>query len=671
LSSVVALVGKNGSGKSRALNFIESNIKSIITAENIIKSNVTNLPTNINQLLKKIEPFKELALKSIELQTLNTLKKEYPTEAKYKLEYQKLSIAVSELDNALKSNVSVNPSPQTRQQFIANQRNSQATQSLTPSQKSNQLIVELESLISDFHKSYVKRINYSQIRELQEAASDKDDEINSFEQLVESVTDESVYNELGSIYKSSLRFLKKLPHQLVSDWIDCLGDVNKFNSRKSYERFTALKEIFENIFGKTLKWEIKNVNRNVTDNGVQSLQAGIWKINGREFNYSEFSDGEKTLFGYVLMFFLMSQNKSIRLKDSIIIIDEPELHLHPDAEIDLINGIRGIIEDNGQLFIATHSLNILSHLNYEEVFMVKDGNINHPSNKIQREALSELMKIEERVLKLSDFLNSISEWSYVQFMTECFTNPEAIEVARENDPQIKSLKDIINSSQNDKQSLLLDFGAGKGRLYEQARQDARFREMVEYSALEPNIELHKDLKNIGIKSIFNSYGELKEKTFDFVVLCNVLHEIDISEWIPSFNKIIEALKDDGSLIIIEAKTLKKGEEIGVTGFLLLDESELRVLFDLDCNPDQLLNKNCNENISCILIQKSKLKPLTLNHLENAMKELENNTLNKIVSLRTSGENGFLSNKKGRESAFLSQLHINARLAQKQLKEQLT
>ncbi|MES2382522.1 MAG: AAA family ATPase [Bacteroidota bacterium] len=659
LETVVALVGKNGSGKTRILNLIENEISSIITIKNILQGNITNLPHNIKQLLKKLEPYKDLAIKTFEMQEITVLRQKNPSDSDLKNEQQLIRSEIIRIENDLRPKgpiVIISDNPLT------------VPRSEPPSRTLKVLIDEIQPLVSKLKTDFIKRINYDQIKQLTDVITDNEDEANSFEQLVENVSEQLEYNELGSIYKSSLRFLKKLPHQLVSDWIDCLGDINKFNKRQSYKRFESLKEIFEKIFGKELDWEIKNVNRNITDNGVESLQVGIWKINGREFNYLQFSDGEKSLFAYVLMFFLMSQNKDIRLKDSILIIDEPELHLHPDAEIDLINGIRTIINENGQLFIATHSLNILSHLNYEEVFMVKDGLIKHPSNTIQREALSELMKIEERVLKLTEFLNSISEWAYVQFMIECFTNPEVIEVAKKNDPQVMSLKDIVNNTEGIKKSLLLDFGAGKGRLYEQVMQDENFRKKIDYSALEPNTEFHTTLKTKGVKTIYESYDKIPNHKFDFVVLCNVLHEIDITEWIPTLNKIIDSLKDNGSLIIIEAKHLKKGEQIDYSGYLLLDESELKILFGLKENPSTLTRKDISDNITCVLISKNKLKPLTNNNLLNTIQALEENTLNKIQSIRESKNDDISHNKKGRTTAFLSQLHINSRLTLKRLQQ---
>lgn len=663
LGTLVALVGKNGSGKSRILNLIESNISSVINKQNIMKGYVSNLPNNIKQILKKLEPYRQLAYATFELEDNTKQRQLNPNDVNLRAKRSEIRQKIASIEKELQPNQnSVN-----RQVVGGVQQPAQ----VTPSQKMSKIFEELQVQIDTLHQKFIKRIEYSQIQSLQDVIDDAESDVNSFEQLVESVTEQLEYNELGSIYKSSLKFLRKLPNQLVSDWIESRGDRDKFEKRKSHKRFQSLKEIFEKIFGKTFDWDINNISKNITDKGVESLQNGIWKINDREFNYSEFSDGEKTLFAYVLMFFLMSQNNSIRLKDSILIIDEPELHLHPDAEIDLLNGIRDIIEENGQLFIATHSLNILANINYDEVFMVKNGVIKHPSNTIQAEALSELMKIEERVHKLTDFLNSISDWTYVRFMVECFTSPEVIEVANSDDPQVKSLKDILSKSDQQKKSLLLDFGAGKGRLYEQTMNESSFRDKIDYSALEPNELFHEDLKSKGVINVYSKYEQLTENTFDFIVLCNVLHEIDIDEWTSSINSIISSLNENGCLIIIEAKFLRKGEKIGTNGFLLLDEKELQVLFDLDTNPTTLHHKELSQKITCVLIEKSKLKHITHDKLIEAMKALEQNTFEKIYKLRTSSDLNRNSNSKGRLSAFLSQLNINARMALRHLNEQVT
>lgn len=643
LGSVVALIGKNGSGKTRILNFIEQNFSP--TIYDLINNNCSSFPKSIQDAITNLQPFKSFFQKHDEYQRVRQLLRKNRSDVDLKNKIEHLS---SEIKNIEKLYFELHR--------------------ISLEDKMKLDIDKLQVFLSKIKTDYVKRVDYSQIRQLQDSISENDEEADSFENLIENVTGSVDYNEFGVIYKSSLRFLKKLPNQLAFDWIDCFGDVKKFEKRVSYKRYIALKDIFDKIFGKTLEWEAKNIRKSITNNGVETLHSGLWKINSREFNYSEFSSGEKTLFAYVLLFFLMSQNNNIRLKESIIIIDEPELHLHADAEIDLISGIREIIEDKGQLWIATHSINILSHLNIEDVFMVKNGLINHPTKTIQREALAELLRIEERVTKLSEFLVSISDWTYVQFMIECFTNPEVIETSSGSDSQVRSLKELINLAIDSKKKILLDFGAGKGRLYEHLVEDSKINSLIDYSALEPDTNLHINLVDKGVTQIFSNYDELENNAFDFIVLCNVLHEIPIEEWLPTINKIIEALSSEGNLIIIEAKTLTKGEQIGNTGFLLLSIDEIQTLFNLSKSPLSLSHKDDFQNITCAMIPKADLKTISIRNLLDTIVKLHTDSLFKIEHLRKTKNNISNSNKYGRQVAFLSQQYINAKLAYEFLKQ---
>ena len=163
-----------------------------------------------------------------------------------------------------------------------------------------------------------------------------------------------------------------------------------------------------------------------------------FKKNGhpKEFDFNVLSSGEKEVVDILLDLYLRRDE----FDDTVFLLDEPELHLHASSEIELINGIKNAIGERGQLIFATHSINIISHLSYEEIFMVKNGSIKHPSRSTIGDSLIELMKLDERIEKLSEFLSSIATWTYVNFMTECFSNPEVIQSARPDDPQIVSFK---------------------------------------------------------------------------------------------------------------------------------------------------------------------------------------------------------------------------------------
>jgi len=641
LSNVVALVGKNGSGKSRILDLIEENVFNNINFQMIFNNSVTNLPKNLERLKNKIFPFKDTLIYQEKIKEIEEKLKINPDNEFLKKEKNDL--------NNYWFHLQINPMNQTQVENT---------------------IRQISHDVSMLKKLYFRRIRNKEIQQLQQAIGNEKDNQLTFETLIENVTVETNYDELQSIHKSALRFLSKLPHQLAYDQYDCIANNKVFKDRISYKRFLSLKKFIKDFLNKDLTWEQKTSKGNLTETGNNVTFTGEWKIEGRPFNYSEFSDGEKTLFAYALLFFLLDQNPNLNIKESMILIDEPELHLHPDSEIDLIEGIKNAIGDKGQLIIATHSINILSMLNYEEIFMVKDGIITSPSQYTPGKSLSELMGIEDRVNKLSDFLSSISTWTFVNFIVQCFTNPDVIEFAHENDPQVTSLKELIALNSENKKNLLLDFGAGKGRLYEQAIQDEEFKSLVEYYALEPDNKFHHFLTSKGIKQIFSNYTELEEESFDFIVLCNVLHEIKLEEWLLTLNKIINALKASGSLIIIEAKYLTKGEQIGTIGYLLLDEFEIQTLFNLKHFPFILKHKESCNNITSVLIPKTELSELNTNNILETMKALEINTFKKIQELRFKKDEISLSTKIGREYAFLSQLHINSKLAQNFLNEQI-
>lgn len=628
LPQVVALVGRNGSGKSRILKSIISSRENL-SLQDFLEENLVNVPSSLKNILDPILKHKELNLLVLELNGGQISSEE---RRALRDEYRKQLLKLGNLERIVFEN---------------------SISELTNSR------ISIENNLP----GYFKVIDYQLIRNLQEKIEGANDS-DTFESIVENLS-ETNFDEFDLIHKSALSFLIKLPHQLLADKDDCYGDESKFSRRVSFKRFNLFKKNFETFIKKKLDWEKVTTTRKVTAEGVNSLSRGVWLIDGREFNYSEFSDGEKTLFAYVMLFFLIELNPKIHVKDSILFIDEPELHLHPESEIELIDGMRKIIGDTGQLWIATHSLNILSHLNHDEIFMVKNGEVFHPSESTPQNSLNELMGLEDRVHKLGEFVSSISSWAYVNFMTQCFFDPEVIDHAAEQDPQIEVFKKSIQSTNS---NTLLDFGAGKGRLYERLKKDENF-EKIKYSALEPYTKLHPTLKELGVLEIFNNYKALPENYFDQIVLCNVLHEIPITDLVAVINRIVKALKPNGHIVIIEDRFLPKGEKIGETGFLLMEEPELMELFNLKEHPHIIKSNNLKyeERIMCALISKKELpnQMITKIQVKNALNSLKQSSIKRIKELRDSktSEQPIKGISKGRRSGLYSQLYINAVLSE--------
>ncbi|MBW3521636.1 AAA family ATPase [Chryseobacterium sp. NKUCC03_KSP] len=630
LKNVVVFVGKNGSGKTRILDLICENAISSILITDIISNSIENSDKidNIKIRLKKYEDIFKSGenLKNIQIQLENN-----PSDSR-------LSREMKKVEKLLNLNT-----------IGINQNEFQT------------LINELNRIRVDLKKKYIKRIYSKDIQQLKKAIDDN--EFASFENLVENLVENLDFDEVQAINATSLAYLSKLPHQLAFDFYECTINSSSIEDKPSYKKYISLKGFVKNFLDKDLTWEQELSQGKFTAAGNNVTFSGKWMLNNRIFDYSELSDGEKTLFAYGLLMFLLDQNPNLNIKDSVIIVDEPELHLHPNSEIDLFEGLKKVVGEKGQLIIATHSINILSTLNYDEIFMVKNGVITHPSNNTPSESLSELMGLEDRIHRLTDFLTSISTWSYVNFMAQCFSNPEVIESAKENDPQIETFKNIVKNHMNKNSNLLLDFGAGKGRVLEQIKKDYSFMNKISYSALEPDLEFHEQLKNLGTKDIYISHNNLPKNSFDFILLCNVLHEIPINDWEESLNKIIDSLTPEGYLIIIEAKTLSKGEKIGNIGYLLLDLEEIKELFDLKDLPSSL---KVQKNIICTILNKRELKNISKQNIIKCLTALEKNTFNKLEIIRNDNLEVNHLYSIGRNSAFLSQQHINAKFAIKHI-----
>ena len=84
---------------------------------------------------------------------------------------------------------------------------------------------------------------------------------------------------------------------------------------------------------------------------------------GEEFDINNLSSGEKQLFLRTLSIKMLEPN------NSIILIDEPELSLHPKWQQRIIEVYKKIGENN-QIIVATHSPHILGSVSNENIFIL-------------------------------------------------------------------------------------------------------------------------------------------------------------------------------------------------------------------------------------------------------------------------------------------------------------
>ena len=113
---------------------------------------------------------------------------------------------------------------------------------------------------------------------------------------------------------------------------------------------------------------------------------------GEEFNINDLSSGEKQLFLRTLSI------KMLEPKNSIILIDEPELSLHPKWQQRIIEVYKKIGENN-QIIIATHSPHILGSVSSENIFILYRDEKGKIEAKTGDELYSSYGQPVDRVLK--------------------------------------------------------------------------------------------------------------------------------------------------------------------------------------------------------------------------------------------------------------------------------
>lgn len=116
----------------------------------------------------------------------------------------------------------------------------------------------------------------------------------------------------------------------------------------------------------TIKFKINNnhINLLIEDDGVKYKPKKT----------SQRSDGFKQFISFLLT--ISIENVNEELKNTLLLIDEPETHLHPPAQINLLNELIKITSNsnNNILFFATHSNYLIDKENVDRNYKVTKEN---------------------------------------------------------------------------------------------------------------------------------------------------------------------------------------------------------------------------------------------------------------------------------------------------------
>ena len=184
---------------------------------------------------------------------------------------------------------------------------------------------------------------------------------------------------------------------------------------------------------------------------------------GKKFGINELSSGEKQLFLRTLAI------KMLEPENSIIMIDEPELSLHPKWQQKIVDVYKKIGKNN-QIILATHSPHILGSVEKENIILLiknQDGNVETRLGKELGNSYGQTMKrILEDIMGLETDRNP-SVYELLNQVKEMLKNDnyESFEFER----KYSKIKDILGEDDRDLFLVDMDLQIKKGRKNAESR----------------------------------------------------------------------------------------------------------------------------------------------------------------------------------------------------------
>ncbi|TGK86130.1 methyltransferase domain-containing protein [Leptospira noumeaensis] len=610
LGNTILLAGKNGSGKTRILDIIRNqtaNLSSFLHQKNQSETQIKQLKMQIAQQPQQKQNI-ESEIKQYQKQITQIeghISQQPQLKQKFEQQIKNLQNRITELENQISQQPQLKESIE--QQIKIWQEISDTPQPIITDTGRQDIV------IVDFVPNKIELEDWS----------------NQNKQKWMQRADQAIQLGVSTLHQATLPLIQKILDRWVNTTHPNLeySDNDKQESLKDYKR---LQDIIKSFLGTHIGWN----------------KDGYSTIFDRPVAQAQLSAGQRILLQLCVAIYSQGGN----LSNHILFMDEPENHLHPSAVIDLLDTIRKN-NPNGQIWIATHSIPLLSHFDASGLWFVDDRTVRH-SGKKPEAVLRSLLGNEERIQKLKDFTSLPYELARNRFAFECLCPPNVVETDS-SDPQSKQLYDQLKIIWEGKDSInLLDFGAGKGRMianladYENVSPDK-----LNYHAFDPtNSDKEQCLKNIAlsypdeVNRYHNSIESLRSKVddnfFDVVVLSNVLHEIPHQSWCELFSNIKKLLSIYGYLLIIEDCRIPTGELAHNNGFIVLNTLHLKKIFKIPASEVNFIihdarfdSKEHQGRLMAHLIPANYLDQITSETIIDALSEVKNSAKEEIRKIR--------------------------------------
>lgn len=251
--------------------------------------------------------------------------------------------------------------------------------------------------------------------------------------------------------------IKDIP-SYIATWISKVA-----NEEENLTMGQVRKKVFAEINGifEILELDVKLSEISKDENSMPIFTDS----SGKKFGINELSSGEKQLFLRTLAI------KMLEPENSIIMIDEPELSLHPKWQQKIVDVYRKIGRNN-QIILATHSPHILGSVEKENIVLleknengiveVKTGDeFGNSYGQTTGRILEDIMGLEtDRNPNVNNLLNLVKE----MIKNDNYENSEFKE-------KYTKIKDILGEDDRDLFLVDMDLQVKKGRKNAESKQN--------------------------------------------------------------------------------------------------------------------------------------------------------------------------------------------------------
>lgn len=462
-----------------------------------------------------------------------------------------------------------------------------------------------------------------------------------------------------------LDFLKYLDNQILlvfNELFNMSNNENRYIKRRVQGILNDLGPSIESILHRTLR---------IGEDGIylckERREVTI------ESEWRLLSPGERSILTVVFAVLFIKLLK----EPCILLIDEIETHLHPDAQVKLYQLLRQALENSNTdhcTCIASHSIFLLPLFKIHELVYMNNGKMGKLNGGLYQQIYDNLTgEGDNKEESLTDFMYSMSAWQYADYLAQCFLAPTTVDEAKSDDEQALKFSEVLKTMYEQRDMIeVLDFGAGTGRIgkcmelmAEGSREAVNMLSKLKYHIYDKYSISDEFKENTAWRGgAYNSKKELFSSgiKFNIILLYNVFHEISIDEWDRELEFMLDLLAHDGILIFGEREVLSIGEKpYGNSGYLVLGKQELQKLFPESEIKEISLPDKQRTVTYCYTITNPLINPFIYaaypakERVKAALYSLKNRTRDKI---RNRERNGLGERGKSRKYAFYCQQYVN-------------